>query len=339
MDWIDEADGVFRGGGVKGIALAGALCGFAEHPAKPVRRWVNVAGASAGAIIACYLGVGHSAAEMANLLRTDTPFKSFEDFPHGSKALGVVSMLRGGGLAAGDAFERWFDGVLGAATFEAVAKPENGAKRDWNLKLIAVDITNKDLLVLPDDLVNYKLPGTATLIDPDGFKISRAARMSMSIPFFFRPIELDHKDTGRSLIVDGGTLSNFPVWLFDIDPATAGRAPCRPTFGFTLTGGKGFGGGFGKLARLAPPNVRTGMQIFQTAQQAWDERFVSHSTRVRTVTVDAGDVGTTEFELPSSKQDMLMANGRTAAREFLDAFSLDDYLNTFHQAIVAAPTS
>ena len=46
MDWIDEADGVFRGGGVKGIALAGALEGFASHPTKPVRRWVNVAGAS-----------------------------------------------------------------------------------------------------------------------------------------------------------------------------------------------------------------------------------------------------------------------------------------------------
>jgi NTE family protein len=53
MDWIEEADGVFRGGGVKGIALAGALSGMAEHPTKPVTRWVNVAGASAGAIIAC----------------------------------------------------------------------------------------------------------------------------------------------------------------------------------------------------------------------------------------------------------------------------------------------
>lgn len=52
MEWVEEADGVFRGGGVKGIALAGALAGFAEHPDKPVKRWVNVAGASAGAIIA-----------------------------------------------------------------------------------------------------------------------------------------------------------------------------------------------------------------------------------------------------------------------------------------------
>ena len=39
MQWIDEADAVFRGGGVKGLALAGALCGFAEHPTKPVNTW------------------------------------------------------------------------------------------------------------------------------------------------------------------------------------------------------------------------------------------------------------------------------------------------------------
>ena len=37
MDWIEEADGVFRGGGVKGLGLAGALLGFAEHPEKPVK--------------------------------------------------------------------------------------------------------------------------------------------------------------------------------------------------------------------------------------------------------------------------------------------------------------
>ena len=338
MDWIDEADGVFRGGGVKGIGLAGALCGFAEHPDKPVRRWVNVAGASAGAIIACYLAVGHSASEMADLLRTRTPFKSFEDFPRGSKALGVLSLLRGGGLAAGDAFEHWFDEVLGRATFADVAKPENGAGRDWRLKLIAVDITNQRLLVLPDDLSGYRAPGTTRLIDPDTFSIAKAARMSMSIPYFFKPVELEDSRGAPSLIVDGGTLSNFPVWLFDIDPETAGRAPCRPTFGFTLTGGRGFGGGVGALAKLAPPAVRTGFEIFHTAQSAWDARFVSHSTRVRTLAVDAGDVGTTQFDLPPAKQEMLMANGRAAARKFLDAFRLEDYMNTFHQPVVAAST-
>ena len=35
-----------------------------------------------------------------------------------------------------------------------------------------------------------------------------------------------------------------------------------------------------------PWAVRFGFDIFHTSQEAWDARFVSHSTRVRTVTVE-----------------------------------------------------
>ena len=335
MHWIDEADGVFRGGGVKGIAIAAALEGFAAHPAKPVHRWVNVAGASAGAIIACYLALEHDAGEMASLL-DKTEFSEFQDFPRGSKVLGLGNLLRNHGLAKGDAFERWFDDVLGGAQFEQVSKPPEGAQpRDWRLKLIAVDVTNRDLLVLPDDLVRYRLPGQSALIDPDGFPIASAARMSMSIPYFFEPVELDHKDTGRSVIIDGGTLSNFPVWLFDVNPSELHRAPARPTFGFTLTGGRGLAPGLGRVQKLVPWPLRFGADIFATAQEAWDERFVSHSTRVRTLAVDAADVGTTEFRLSPQKKQKLQDNGRAAARQFLDGFRLEDYLNTFHASPAA----
>jgi hypothetical protein len=38
-------------------------------------------------------------------------------------------------------------------------------------------------------------------------------------------------------------LSNFPVWIFDVED----RDPVRPTFGFRLIDGKGVGG---RLARI-----------------------------------------------------------------------------------------
>jgi NTE family protein len=338
-EWITEADGVFRGGGVKGLALAGALCGFAEHPTKPVTTWKNVAGASAGAIIACYLATGHTAGEMLELMKK-TNFGQFADFPLRNKLLGVPNFVLTHGMAHGNAFERWFDEVLEEATFASVRKPTtNGSAPEWSLKLIAVDVTTRALLVLPNDLVNYKWPGKSTLIDPDEFKISRAARMSMSIPYFFKPIELEHKDGHKTLIVDGGTLSNFPVWLFDVDPSVTGHPPVRPTFGFTLKGGKGLGGGINRMRNLAPWGVRFGSDIFHTAQEAWDTRFVSQSTRVRTLAVDAADVATTEFNLSTERQDLLVANGRRAAAEFLDAFELSHYMNTFHATLepVAEP--
>jgi NTE family protein len=339
MDWITEADGVFRGGGVKGLALAGALCGFAEHPTKPVTTWKNVAGASAGAIIACYLATGHDSQQMVDLLQ-ETNFRKFADFPLHSELAGGIEFLFEHGLARGDAFEHWFDEVLEEATFASVRKPdEAGQGPQWSLKLIACDVTSRSLLVLPDDLVNYKQPGRSTLIDPDEFKISRAARMSMSIPYFFRPIELEHKNGTTSTIVDGGTLSNFPVWIFDVDPAVAGRPPTRPTFGFTLTGGHGVGGNLSHLRDVTAWGIRFAFDIFHTAQEAWDARFVSHSTRVRTITVDAADVSTTEFDLSPERQQLLIANGRAAANAFLETFELDDYLNTFHATLAPAPVA
>jgi len=376
MEWIEEADGVFRGGGVKGLGLAGALLGFAEHPEKPIKKWVNVAGASAGAIIACYLAAGDDAEDIAALM-TRTRFGDFQDFPWPGKVIGgSVNVVRKHGLAHGEAFRRWFSKELEGKTFASV-KTDDGIR--YRLKLIAVDVTNRALLVLPDDLPRYKRAiGDAAAIKPDEFEIADAARMSMSIPYFFEPVVLvrdrvmvtdaggadgllsgqvadrrdveeanevaDHfgatqasfreltareQQAQRSVIIDGGTLSNFPVWLFDVEAAS--RVLSRPTFGFTLRGGKGVGAGFNAFARRLPWAFRFGFEIFHTSQEAWDTRFVSHSTRVRTVAVDAGTIATTQFNLSADEQAMLIKNGRDAAKRFLDRFDLADYENTFHR--------
>jgi NTE family protein len=381
MDWIDEADGVFRGGGVKGLGLAGALLGFAHHPTKPVHKWINVAGASAGAIIAAYLACGHDAEDMVDLLK-ETPFGEFADFPLGDKVIGGgPNLLFNHGLAHGEKFRDWFSDTLGHATFEKTKTPDG---KDYRLKLVACDVTNRRLLILPDDLPRYRRPGEMETIDPDGFEIADGARMSMSIPYFFEPIqlvldqvevsdpgntgyatgepidrldlehanadmaeqgrkaatfgEIKEHDLGTSLIVDGGTLSNFPVWIFDVDPSRAGgTGPHRPTFGFTLKGGKGVGSGVNHIAEHLPFVFKFGFDIFHTAQEAWDTRFVSHSTRVRTLAVNAGDVGTTEFNLDKKRQQMLVDNGVAAATDFLDHFDLSKYENTYHATLTPAP--
>ena len=246
--------------------------------------------ASAGAIIAAYLAFDRSpevGKHMVGLLDPER-LVSFQDFPLGRKYLGGIPRLAfRHGMAPGTAFEKWFDGVLGGSTFEIVRTGDNWA--DSRLKLIAADVTNRRLLVLPEDLPRYRMPGTTQPIDPATFPISKAARMSMSIPYFFQAVELDLVvgEDGRpippvrSYIVDGGTLSNFPVWLFD------SPNPTRPTFGFTLTGGTGVGGGIKKYRKLLPWSARTGFDIFHTAQEAWDVRFQTHSTQVRTLAVSA----------------------------------------------------
>ena len=55
-----RADAVFEGGGVKGIGLVGAVAVAEERG----YQWVNIAGTSAGAIVAALLAVGYSVAEI-----------------------------------------------------------------------------------------------------------------------------------------------------------------------------------------------------------------------------------------------------------------------------------
>jgi NTE family protein len=332
-----EADGVFQGGGVKGLAIAGALLEFAENQRVSVTRWVNVAGTSAGAIIAAYLAAGKSATELAALLQR-APFPKFADYgPGGQIVGGGLNLVRRRGLARGEFFRRWFDEELGGMTFAAVrtAPAPDGTppEHPYRLRMVAADITNHRMLVLPDDLHRYRLPGHRETIEPDSFKVSDAVRMSLSIPFFFTPVQLEDGNTGTlSTIIDGGTLSNFPVWLFDTDRGDARR----PTFGLRLTGGRAVGAGLRGFVRMLGWPAATAVDISQTQSGAWDERFVGASTRVRTCPVDAGDVGTTDFNLPEAGRADLVHGGRRAARLFLEHLDLAAYRNTYGHGLDAS---
>ena len=324
-----EADGVFQGGGVKGIGIAGALLEFAANENVQVTRWRNVAGTSAGAIVAAYLATDHTADQLADLLDR-APFEKFADYGRfGQFVDGPLNLARHRGLAHGEFFRKWFDGELGGITFEALRnQPQNGEapSQPYRLRMIAADATNHRLLVLPDDLPRYRLPDQRAAIDPDTFRVADAVRMSLSIPFFFRPIELVDIESGNpATIIDGGTLSNFPVWLFDTDR----RDPVRPTFGLRLIGGRAVGSGLRAFVRMLGWPAALAVDIGQTQSSAWDQRFVSTSTRVRTCTVDAGDVGTTDFDLSEARRMALVHGGRRAARAFLATFDPNAYRNMF----------
>ena len=68
------ADLVFQGGGVKGIGLVGAYSVLEERGYRPV----NMAGASAGAIVAALVAAGYSAEELRSIMM-EIPFDKFMD--------------------------------------------------------------------------------------------------------------------------------------------------------------------------------------------------------------------------------------------------------------------
>ena len=147
--------------------------------------------------------------------------------------------------------------------------------------------------------------------------------MSMSIPYFFQPIELVHQESGHpSTIVDGGVLSNFPVWLFDVEH----RDPVRPRSDFPSSTASGQEGrsargidGLGWAARMAS-------DVFHTASDAWDQYLLSRATLVRTCSVSAGEIGTTDFDLTKDQKDWLLNSGQGAASRFLAQWSPEHYI-------------
>src|SRR5437870_613228 len=100
-----QVDLVFEGGGVKGIALVGAYSMLEEKGYVPH----NVAGSSAGAIVAALVAAGYSAGELHDIL-TETKFSQFEDagWEKHILALGApISILKDHGIYRGKQFHDW----------------------------------------------------------------------------------------------------------------------------------------------------------------------------------------------------------------------------------------
>ncbi|WP_081426391.1 patatin-like phospholipase family protein [Sorangium cellulosum] len=218
---------VLEGGGVRGIGLAGAVAALEEALATEQKfkdtYIAYLAGTSAGAIVAALLGAGYSSHEIADII-AGPEIARFADVNGLSKVPVVgrpISMIYGLfahlGMFAGDYFLEFIRSKLrakGVRTFGDLIMPgcerETEASRKYRVHLVASDITRGRMLVLPDD-INVEEYG----VDPDDLDVALAVRMSISVPFVFRPVRLTGDNGVDSYIVDGGLLSNFPVRLFD----------------------------------------------------------------------------------------------------------------------------
>jgi len=313
-----KADAIFEGGGVKGIALAGALAAAEERG----YHWVNVAGTSAGAIIAALVAAGYRAVEIKEVLR-ELDYRRFKDSSPLDRVPLVgplLSLILEKGLYEGEFLERWLRDLLrqkGVKTFGDIIMEEyrNDPRYRFKLRVITSDITRGRMLVLPQDITEYGMR-------PEDLEVARAVRMSMSIPFFYEPVKLVNRRTrAASYLVDGGLLSNFPVWLFDIDDAK----PEWPTFGFKLV----------EPGERKPRQIRGPISLltalFATMMEAHDARHIKEQHFVRTIDIPTLDVSTTEFDISREKSEALCQSGRQAAERFFTAWDFADYVAKYRR--------
>lgn len=317
-----QLDGVFEGGGVRGIGLVGALSVIEEND----YEFVNLAGTSAGAIVASLIAAGYKAADIRGIIE-DLDFRRLTDISGVGRVPLVgkwIELLLHLGMYRGDNFLNLMRDLFaqkGKRTFGDLVMPEFASEPRYRFKvrIVAADVSRGRMVVLPDDIAAYGL-------NPEDLDIALAVRMSMSIPFFFRPVQQANPGGERSYVVDGGLLSNFPIELFDSD-----GEPAWPTFGFRL------------VESRTPPVIehRIGglisllAALFETAAGAHDARYIETHNFVRTITIATGGVAPTKFTLTAEDKLFLYESGVQAARDFLSQWDFEAYKLAFRSG---APT-
>lgn len=286
-------DGVFSGGGLKGFALVGAYQVLEEKG----YRFQNVAGTSAGAILASFIAVGYTAEEIEGLL-DELDFVALLDPRRTILPLPFMKWLHlywRMGLYQGKALENWFLEKLAHKGVYSFADLRPGA-----LKLVASDLTNGRIIVLPDDLERYG-------ISPQSFPIARALRMSCGIPFFFEPVKLK-VGSGDTIVVDGGVLSNFPLWIFDNGKGKKER----PVLGLKLSGSQD---------EIEDRKINNALQLFEalfsTMKNAHDDRYISRRHEKDIIFIPVEGYSATQFDLDKETKMELIEIGRSRTLQYL----------------------
>ncbi len=316
-----QADGVFSGGGIKGLAFAGGLQAAADAG---YDDWVRLAGTSAGAITAMALAVGYSAQGLSEQLN-NFDFNEIADYGPAGKAQIPLNLMYDMGVTKGKALHAWIEKLLAEAPVKAT---KFGDLEEGKLQVVGVDLAHSRMVVFPEDVVHYVDDDGKPLV-PSEFPIADAVRISAGFPYFFPPLKLRDALTGKDgVLVDGGVASAFPIFLFDK------AEPKHPTWGFRL-----FGGNppekppFTEIDGLDWP-IEMLKAIVDTSMNALD-KLEMKAFAPRTISIPTGNIETLDFTLDAKEKKELYDFGYDASKAFFD--KKPKGINTFGAVPVTTP--
>lgn len=177
---------IFGGGGIRGITYVGAIKALQE---------LNIevdgcAGSSVGAVFASLYQFGFSLDEIKEIF-FHTNFSIFKDIN--------IDILKVFSITKGDHFLSWIREILekkfyGKNYKEGKNPPITFKDLDKELIILSVNITDSTY----KEFSKYTTPDT---------EIALAIRASVSIPGFFKPVEID-----KDYYVDGDLIKSWPLW-------------------------------------------------------------------------------------------------------------------------------
>jgi NTE family protein len=299
---------------VKGLAFAGAITGAAEAG---YTEWGKLAGTSAGAITAMALAVGYDAKGLEGIFK-NLDLSEIADYGPGGELEIPLNLAERHGATHGVALLKWIERLIDEAPIN-VGVPEGEKVKTFGqleaktepekLQVIGTDLAHTRMVVFPED-VKFYIDDHGNPLVPADFPIADAVRISAGFPFYFPPMKLRDGVTKKDgVLVDGGVVSAYPLFLFDTEE------PKHPTWGFRLYSGK---------PPESPPYadisgllwwVDMGEAILDTSMNAFD-RFDEKLFGPRTVAIPTGEIETLDFDLTEAQKNELFEFGHQAAKEF-----------------------
>jgi NTE family protein len=319
---------VFEGGGVRGIAYAGAIKAMDEK--NMLASVDRVGGTSAGAITAALMALGAGSEDIREIVG-GTDFRKFMDDSWGI-IRDVNRLLTDFGWFKGEAFSKW------------IKKQIFGLSGKRNLTFADLEKLKKDH---PDRFRSLYVVGTnLSLQAPEVFssesvpdmEIWYAVRISMSIPLFFAAV----KEKDGDIFVDGGVTLNFPLDLFDDKKYLSDRENQRlfrvadyptvksddhvynkETLGFRVDTRDEIDAAK-KNWRLPPKDIEDFVDYLKAVlgfmMDMANKAHLHENDWHRTVFIDGKGVGTTDFNLSTDKVKALIESGEKGANDYISWF-------------------
>jgi NTE family protein len=330
---------VFEGGGVKGLAYAGALEVLDDRGV--LKDIVRVGGSSAGGITAGMLAIGMTPREIGQML-DETDFKRFMDDDWGT-VRDIERLLKEYGWHRGEAFKKWFRKAL----------KFKGIRDDVTFAELHARPASRDLYMTGTN-INYMYTRIFSHEHTPDMPIVDALRVTMSFPFFFKSVGAKD-DLGGELalpmpciFIDGGLLRNYPINLFDnkkyiqpaemkaaiedldyitLDEHKAGYVYNCQTLGLRIDSAKelaAYEGGF-SVDQNVEGFLAYCFALVNTMLEASNRAHLKKNDWHRTIFLENPNVNAMEFTLSREKKDKLLENGRAGAHKYFDWYDDDQH--------------
>lgn len=304
-----------EGGGVKGVAFAGAAVALDE-----LGKWEDIhsfAGSSAGAIFALLAAMDYRPSEMMDLL-FQTDFRKFVDKQNYFKS--GYSLLSKYGLYSGKNFERWIKAIIkdsledDLATFQDLFN-----KTKKSLHIVGSNLSTKFSEVFSVDTTPY-------------MQLWKAIRISMSIPFFYVPVryEWDCFDGNQvssedCLWCDGGLFLNYPITVFDdarfCNPCENGEYYNSEALGLRVDSQYSIDV-LKNHIRPYSNNIKNVIgyteSLVNSLMNGMENYYRSSDDNLRTVYINSLGIKTTEFDLSLKQKKELFDSGYYSVKSFFE---------------------